>query len=285
MIYAVTGSTGAFGTLAVQHLLKLKVAPASIVALARTEAKAAALKALGVQVRLADYEDPASLKAALKGVDRLLLVSSNEMGKRYPQHQAVIDVAKATGVKLLAYTSLAQADTSTNALAPDHKATEAALKASGLAHVVLRNNWYTENHGDDLKGAAAGGVVAGAYGQGIIASASRTDFAEAAARVLIGEGHAGKVYELTGPSAWDFEEFARTASEVLGRPVKFVNQTVAERKAALLSYGLPEGVAGFVVALDQGIAAGTLAKTSGDLAKLLGRAPLNLKDGLKLLKS
>jgi len=281
MLYAVTGSTGAYGTLAVHHLLSLKVPASSIVALARDEAKAAGLKALGVQVRKADYNDAASVLAGLKGVDRLLLVSASDPGKRFPQHQAVIDAAKAVGVKLVAYTSISQADTSTNPLAPDHKATEAYLKASGVPFVFLRDNWYTENYLDDVKNAKTSGGIFAAVGTGKVASASRTDYAEAAVRVLIGEGHAGKVYELTGAKAWDYQELAKTAGELLGKTVTFHNQTLAERKNALVGFGLPEGVADFVTALDKAVSDGTLAQTSGDLAKLLGRAPLSLKDGLK----
>jgi len=160
MIYAVTGSTGPFGTLAVHHLLKLKVPAASIVALARDEAKAAGLKALGVQVRVADYADKASLEKALKGVDRLLLVSANDFTQRAAQHRNIIDAAKANGVKLIAYTSVVKATTSTNAVAPDHKATEEYLKKAGIPFVLLRNNWYTENFADDVKHAKDSGVIA-----------------------------------------------------------------------------------------------------------------------------
>lgn len=280
MTYAVTGATGAYGTHAVRHLLNLKVPAASIVALVRNEAKAAGLKALGVDVRVATYSDVPALTKALKGVDRLLLVSSSEVGQRAVQHQSVIDAAKAVGVKLVAYTSLSQADTSTNPLASEHKATEAALRASGIPFVVLRDNWYTENYADDLRHARASGVIAAAVGNGRVASASRTDYAEAGARVLVGEGQAGKVYELTGSAAWDYAELARTIGELVGRPVAFQNQTLDERKKFLLSVGLPEGIADFVTALDAGIAAGTLEKVSPDLEKLLGRKPQTLKEGL-----
>lgn len=283
MTYAVTGATGAYGTLAVRHLLNLKVPAASIVAVVRNEAKAAGLKALGVDVRVAAYGDVPALTKALGGVDRLLLVSSSEVGQRAVQHQSVIDAAKAAGVKLVAYTSLSQADTSTNALAPEHKATELALRASGVPFVILRDNWYTENYANDLQHAQSSGIIAAAVGKGRVASASRTDYAEAGARVLVGEGHAGKVYELTGSTAWDYAELAKTAGEVLGRTVTFVDQTPAERKNVLLSVGLPEGIADFVTALDAGIAAGTLDKVSPDLERLLGRKPLTLKEGLKAI--
>jgi NAD(P)H dehydrogenase (quinone) len=281
MTYAVTGSTGAFGSLAIRHLLSLKVPASSIVALARDESKAAGLKALGVQVRIADYGDRRSLEIALVGVDRLLLVSGSEVGKRAAQHQAVIDAAKADGVKLVVYTSLVHADTSPNPLAPEHKATEKALAASGLPFVIPRNNWYSENYVDDLRRAKASGTIAAAVGQGRVASASRSDYAEAAARVLAGEGHAGKTYELTGTKAWDYRELAATAAEILGRSVSFTSMTADERRKSLLSAGLPEGAAAFVASLDQAIETGSLASVSGDLEKLLGRKPQSLKDGLR----
>jgi NAD(P)H dehydrogenase (quinone) len=283
MVYAVTGATGHFGTLAVEHLLQLKVPASSIVAVVRNEAKASHLKTLGVTVRVADYADKTALDRALKGVDRLLLVSGSEPGKRLPQHTAVIDAAKTNGVKLIAYTSISQADTSSNPLAPEHKGTEAYLKQSGVPFVFLRDNWYTENYADDVKYAKTSGVIANASPTGRVASANRTEYAEAAARVLIGEGHAGKIYELTGPVAWNFEEFAAAASEVLGTKVTYHKQTADERTKALIAAGLPEGIAGFVLSLDLGTEAGTLAKATGDLEKLLGRKPLTLKEGLKLL--
>jgi len=283
MTYAVTGSTGAFGTLAVRHLIALGVAPASIVALARDEAKAAGLKALGVQVRRADYNEPATLAAALKGVDRLLLVSGSEVGHRVAQHQAVIDAARTVGVKLVAYTSLAGLPASTNPLAPEHLATEKALAASGLPFVVLRNNWYTENYAGDLAGARATGVVRAAVVHGRVASASRTDYAEAAARVLTGEGHAGRAYELTGAEAWDYPTLVRTLGELLGQPVRLELITEAEKAADLVKVGLPAPLAGFLASFDPAIEAGTLKAVSGDLEKLLGRRPQSLREGLAAL--
>jgi NAD(P)H dehydrogenase (quinone) len=260
--------------------LNLKIPASSLVALARDEVKAAGLKALGVQVRQADYEDPVSLEKALRGVDRLLLVSSSAVGKRFAQHKAAIDAAKTAGVKLIVYTSISRATSSANPLAPEHKATEEYLSKASVPFVLLRNNWYTENYTDDVKNAKASGSIHAAVGAGKVASASRTDYAEAAARVLIGEGHAGKVYELTGEKAWDYAELAKVAGELLGRAVTFHNQSAGDRKKTLVGFGLSEGVADFVTAIDQSIEAGTLAQTSGDLAMLLGRAPLSLKEGL-----
>ncbi len=275
MTYAVTGATGGYGSLAVQHLLNQGVPAASIVALARSEAKAAALKALGVTVRVADYSDPASLDAALKGVDRLLLVSGSDPGQRLTQHKNVIAAAQKAGVKLVAYTSITQATTSTNILAPDHKATEETLKASGLGYIFLRDNWYIENYAGDVAGAKQSGVVAAAVTKGKVGSALRSEYAEAAVKALVA-GVAGKTYELGGP-LWSYPEFAAAVGKVLGKPVKFVTVTEADKKATLLGFGLPEGVAGFYAALDTSVDAGTLAHASSDLEHLLGRKPADLE--------
>lgn len=281
MIYAVTGSSGEFGRLAIQHLLNLTIPPSSIIALARNEAKTTGLKALGVQVRIADYSDKTALAKALAGVDRLILVSSSEVGQRAIQHQNVIDAAKEAGVGYLVYTSIAHADTSTNVLAPEHRLTEEAIRSSGIPFTILRNNWYTENYRNDLAYAKESGIIAAAVRTGKVASASRTDYAEAAARVLAGGGHQGKVYELSGSKAWNFSDLAQAASEVLGRTVVFKSLGPNDRKASLIAAGLDQGTADFVLALDNGTEAGTLALASKDLEGLLGREPLGLKEGLR----
>jgi len=282
MTYAVTGATGAFGALAIEHLIAKGIPASSVVAVVRNETKAANLKAKGVTVRAAEYGDKAALERALKGVDRFLLVSGSEAGQRLPQHRNIIDAAKAAGVKKVVYTSITQATTSTNILAPEHKGTEEVLKASGLEVVVVRNNWYTENYAGDLAGAKHTGVVAAAVTKGRVGSALRTEYAEAAVQALVSEGHGGKTYELAG-ALWTYSEFAAAAAQALGRPVKFVTVTEAEKKATLVGLGLPDPMAGFYAALDGSIEAGTLAHTSGDLEKLLGRKPLPLVQALKTL--
>jgi NAD(P)H dehydrogenase (quinone) len=284
MKYAVTGSTGALGSLVVRHLLDQKVPSSSIIALARSQAKAAHLADLGIEIRLADYGRPSTLESALKGIDRLLLVSGSEVGKRLEQHKNVVFAAKMAGVKLLVYTSISHADTSVNPLAPEHKGTEEVIKNSGISFVILRNNWYTENYLNDVKFARTTGTIEAAAGAGKVCSASRKDYAEAAARVLIGEGHAGKIYELSG-EPWDYNTLAKAASEVLGRPVVYNAVSEAQRTQSLLAAGLPKETAGFVVALDLSIEAGTLADAGGDLEKLLRRKPQSLIDTLKTLVS
>ena len=187
MKVGVTGASGQLGRLVVQGLLD-RCQAADVVAIVRDPAKAADLAAAGVEIRVADYNDRAALDTAVAGLDRLLLISSNEVGKRFPQHQNVIDAAKAAGVGHVIYTSAPKATTSTLILAPEHKATEEYLETSGVPYTVLRNNWYTENYAQSVRTARDTGTLVAAAGEGRVASASRADYAEAAAVVLVGEG-------------------------------------------------------------------------------------------------
>jgi NAD(P)H dehydrogenase (quinone) len=282
MKIGVTGASGQLGHLVVQGLLD-RCQAADVVAIVRDPAKAADLAAAGVEIRVADYNDRASLDAAVVGLDRLLLISSNEVGRRIPQHQNVIDAAEAAGVKHVIYTSAPKATTSTLILAPEHKATEEYLAASGLRYTVLRNNWYTENYAQSVRTARDTGTLVAAVGEGRVASASRADYAEAAAVVLVGEGHEGKVYELTGDRAWDYHELAATIAEVTGAPCTYKAVEPAELAAGMKAAGLDEGVAGFVAALDANIAEGGLAEATDDLGTLIGRPTTPLKETVEKL--
>ncbi len=179
---AVTGATGQLGRLVIDALLK-KVAADTLVAAVRTPAKASDIAARGVHVREADYNRPETLTAALQGVDKLLLISGSEVGQREAQHRAVIDAAKAAGVKFIAYTSLLHADKSPLSLGAEHRATEALLAASGVPYALLRNGWYTENYTASIAPALAHHAFLGAAEQGRIASAARRDYADAAAKL------------------------------------------------------------------------------------------------------
>ncbi|WPF81387.1 SDR family oxidoreductase [Sanguibacter sp. 4.1] len=278
---AVTGATGHLGRLVVESLLERGTPADQVVAAVRTPAKAADLAARGVQVREADYSRPETLAAAFEGVDTLLLVSSSEVGQRVPQHVAVIDAAKAAGVGRVVYTSAPQADTSTLVLAPDHKATEEYLAQSGLATTILRNNWYTENYLQPVQQAKDSGEILASVGDGKVASAPRSDFAEAAAVVLVDDSHAGKVYELSGDVAWTHDELAAAAGEVLGREVSYHRVSPEEHAAVLAGFGLDEGTVGFVVALDGNIRDGELATVTSDLSTLLGRPTTGLVEALR----
>ena len=266
----VTGASGQLGQLVIQSLLR-SVPASQIVAAVRQPAKAAALSALGVQVREADYNRPDTLDTAFAGAEKVLLISSSEVGQRLPQHQNVIDAAVRVGVKLLAYTSLLKADSSPLALAAEHLATERALKTSGLPHVLLRNGWYTENYLASVPAALAHGALIGCAGEGRIASAARVDYAEAAAAVLTLPDQAGKVYELAGDSAYTLAELAAELSQATGKTIPYVNLPEADYKAALLQAGLPAPFADLLANSDAGAAQGGLYDGSGQLGRLIGR--------------
>ncbi|HEY9424522.1 MAG TPA: NmrA family NAD(P)-binding protein, partial [Microterricola sp.] len=196
------------------------------------------------------------------------------------QHAAVIDAAKAAGVGRLVYTSAPAATSSALILAPEHKATEELIAASGIPATILRNGWYTENYLGALSQAAASGEIVASVGEGRVASASRADYAAAAAIVLVDASHSGAIYELSGDVAWSHAEFAEAAAEVLGRPVSFRSLSPEEHLAALEQAGLDAGTAGFVVALDGNIRDGLLAETSGELARIIGRPTTPLREEL-----
>ncbi|MBV5291982.1 MAG: SDR family oxidoreductase [Curvibacter lanceolatus] len=276
----VTGANGQLGQLVIQSLLR-SVPASQIVAAVRQPAKAGALAALGVQVREADYNRPDTLDAAFAGADKVLLISSSEVGQRLPQHQNVIDAAVRAGVKLLAYTSLLKADTSPLGLAAEHLATERALKASGLPHVLLRNGWYTENYLASVPAALAHGALIGSAGEGRIASAARADYADAAAAVLTQADQAGKVYELAGDSAYTLAELAAELSQATGKTIPYVNLPEADFKGALLQAGLPAPIAELLANSDAGAAQGGLYDGSGQLGRLIGRPTAALATQLR----
>lgn len=267
MTIAVTGATGQLGGIVITKL-KQKVPAADIVALARSPEKAAAL---GVAARAADYARPATLDAALSGIDTLLLISSSEVGQRAAQHAKVIDAAKKANVKRIVYTSLLHADTSPLSLAEEHRQTEAQLKASGVPFTILRNGWYSENYTGSIPGALAGGAFIGSAGDGKIASATREDFAEAAAVVLTEPGHEGKTYELAGDTAYTLSELAAEVSRQSGKTIPYRNLSTADYATALEGFGLPQALAQAIAGWDADAGGGALFDDGRQLAALIGR--------------
>lgn len=268
---AVTGATGQLGRLVIEQLLN-KIPAHEIVATVRNPAKAEDLTRAGVNVRQADYNQSETLKAAFAGVDKLLLISSSEVGQRTAQHQAVINAAKSAGVKLIVYTSLLNLDRSPLLLAGEHRETEAALRASGVPFVLLRNGWYTENYAASIAPALAQSAFIGAAGEGRIASAPRIDYAHAAATVLLAEAQAGKVYELAGDQSYTLGEFSAEIANQSGKTVEYVNLSQQEFAAALKGAGLPAGLADMLADSDAGAAQGALFNDGQALSQLLGRA-------------
>ena len=267
----VTGASGQLGRLVIKSLLA-KVPASQIVAAVRNPASVSDLIALGVQVRQTDYSTPASLEAAFQGAEKVLLISSSEVGQRGAQHKNVIDAAKKAGVSLLAYTSLLHADTSPLFLAGEHKETEVYLEQSGIPFVLLRNGWYTENYLASISPALQHGAYIGSAGEGRIASAARTDYAEAAAVVLTTSGQAGKVYELAGDDSYTLAEFTAELSRQAGKQIPYVNLPEIEFKQTLIAAGLPESLAGVLADSDIGASKGALFDASHNLSTLIGRA-------------
>ena len=276
----VTGATGQLGRLVIASLLK-KMPASNIVAAVRNVEKAKDMVALGVQVRQADYSQPATWDAALQGADKVLLISSSEIGQRAKHHQAVIAAARRANVKLLAYTSVLRADTSPLGLAAEHRETEAYIRASGLPFVLLRNGWYTENYAAGISTSLSLGAVYGCAGNGRISSAARADYAEAAAVVLASDNQAGRIYELAGDSAFTLTEFAAEISRQSGKAVGYVNLPEAEYKKALLGAGLPEFLAELLANSDTGVSKGALFDDSQQLSKLIGRPTTPLSTVVK----
>lgn len=282
MTIVVTGATGQLGRLVVGALLKRGARAEDIVAIGRNTARIADLADAGVQVRRADYDEPESLRRAFANADRVLLISGSEVGTRVAQHQNVIDAAKRAGVGLLAYTSIAKADHTSVPLAADHQATERALVDSGLPYTMLRNSWYMENYTAQLPVYVEHGAVLGSAGGGRISAATRADYAEAAAAaVLLGDDHAGEVYELGGDEGFTLAELAAEVSTVTGREVVYRDLPVADYAQALVAAGLPEPYALALANSDLGVARGDLHVTSGDLVRLIGRPAVSMPQAIQ----
>ncbi|MHA6624052.1 NAD(P)H-binding protein [Pseudonocardia sichuanensis] len=259
----VTGITGKLGRAAVEDLLE-RVPATEVAALARDPRKATDLAARGVDVRAGDYEDPESLRSAFAGADVVLLVSSPDIspGTRPRQHGNAIDAARAAGVGRIVYTSAIGADDGPGFLA-DHTITEGLLRDSAVPHTVLRNTFYTEvlvNPG--LHAAVEAGELPGADGGVPVNFATIDDLGRAAAATLVGDEHAGQVYELRGP-LWTVADLARALTEVSGRPVAY--------------RAVPAADLGPIAFVHDLIASGLFSEPAADLEKLLGRPPVGLR--------
>ncbi|PZQ60119.1 MAG: NAD(P)-dependent oxidoreductase [Sphingomonas taxi] len=277
MTIAITGATGQLGRLVIQSLTT-KVPADRIVALVRSPDKAADL---GVAARPFDYAKPDQLAPALAGVETLLLISSSEVGQRGAQHRNVIAAAKQAGVARIAYTSVLHADTSPLSLADEHKETEAALAEAGIPATILRNGWYTENYTGFIPGALAGGALVGSAGDARISSATRADYAEAAALVVAGSGHEGRTYELAGDTAWTLPDLAAEISRQTGRDIRYTNLPEADYAAALEGVGLPHDLSAALASYDVAAAKGALFDDSGTLSTLIGRPTTPLAEAVR----
>jgi NAD(P)H dehydrogenase (quinone) len=271
MSIVITGATGQLGRHVVEALLERNVPAAQIVAAGRSIGKLTDLEERGVQVRAMDYADAASVAKGLEGATKVLLISGSEVGQRIEQHRTVIEAAKAEGVELIAYTSIANADTTGMKLAAEHQATEDILKDAGIPFALLRNGWYLENYTEQLQATLAQGALAGSAGEGKVSAASRLDYAEAAAAVLVAEEQAGRVYELGGDHAFSLAELAQEISTAANQAVAYQDLPASDYAGLLAGFGVPQAFADILADSDLGIARGDLLVSGSDLRQLIGR--------------
>ncbi|MFE9743668.1 NmrA family NAD(P)-binding protein [Saccharothrix saharensis] len=265
MTTLITGATGHLGSLILEHTLTRL--PADRLAVSVRDPKKA--EGLGVEVRHGDFDGP--LADTFAGVETLLIVSVDGPDEiRLQRHFNAVRAAADAGVRHIVYTSVTDADTSPLTLARVHKATEEAIRATGIPFTFLRNGMYHENYLPH-----APGPIVSAAGAGRIASAARDDLALAAAVVLSTPGHENAVYELTGPRAWSFDELAALAGTT-HQPV-----SRADRVAGLKGFGLPDFVADLLADIEVNISRGVLAEVRPDLEKLIGRTPSTIEDAFK----
>jgi len=275
----VTGATGHLGAKVVEALLG-SVPTDQVAVTVRHVEKAEHFRARGVEVRHGDFDDADSLGRAFRGVQRLLLISTDgDNATRLRQHRTAVAEAARAGVEFIAYTSLTRADASPMALGQVHRETEAAVRATKIPYCFLRNNWYLENEAGTIQGAAAGAPVVTAAGDGKIGWVLRDDLAVATAAVLAGPGHENTVYELCGPPR-TYADLAAVIGHVLGRHVIVQHIDDASYEHMLAGYGLPGFVVELLVDAQQAMRQGALNVESGDLERLLGRPATPLTDGV-----
>ena len=277
MKIGITGATGQLGRLVVKYL-KEKVSADQIVALARTLEKASDL---GVEVRKFDYNKPEVMSEALKGVDKLLLISASEIGARVRQHANVIEAAKNAGVSYIAYTSLLRADKSSLSLADEHLETEKLIKNSGIPFTILRNGWYTENYTGSISDVIDHEVLLGSSGEGKISSATRADYALAAATVVTREGLDGKTFELAGDEFFTLSDMAAEISRQTGKNIVYKNLPADEYAQALIKAGTPEGYAQFFAGTHISTEKGDLFDDGHHLSQLTGKPTTTLSQAIK----
>ena len=280
MKIAITGATGQLGNLVIEQLLQLTAAQ-NIVALVRKIDKAEHFKVQGIELREFDYDRPETLVPALSGIDKLLLISANEIGRRTPQHQAVIDAAKVAGVPYLAYTSLLRADKSPLGLAQEHRETEKLIQDSGITYTFLRNNWYSENYLAGVAHTIEIGTLFGAAQDGRISSASRIDYAEAAAKVLTSTGHENKTYELAGSESFSLSDLATFIGQAVNKDIIYQNLSAEEYTQGLTQAGLPAGLVDVIVDADIQTIQGAMYSDSKDLEQLIGHKTTSIQDAIK----
>ncbi|MFG1702028.1 SDR family oxidoreductase [Nonomuraea sp. M3C6] len=282
MSIVITAATGRLGRIIIADLLAAGVPADGITAVARSKDKAADLVAKGVRLHTADYDRPETFAGAFRSGDRVLLIPGGDVGRRAEQHATVIDAAREAGAAQLGYAGAFGGPEADFLLADDHSKTERLILDSGLPYTFLRNNWYSEVYAGDISDFAGvlerGAIVTNIAAGSRIATAPRRDFGAAAAVVMKDDGHLNTAYELSGDTAWTFEEFAEEVSRQSGKKIVHTSLTAAERKTLLTGAGVPDAFADVLVDLDNAISRGVLSGTPGDLSRLIGRPTTPIAD-------
>lgn len=285
----ITGATGQLGSATIGYLLNNGVPANELTALVRDEAKAEDLKSKGVNIKVGNYTDYSSLLAAMEGIDKVLLISSNDMNDRSGQHKNVVAAAKEASVKHIVYTSFERVnETETSPIyfiASSHMETEKAIKDSGLNYTILRNTLYAEIIPMFVGDAVKQQAVALPAGTAKTSFATRDDMAAAIANILSSEGHEQKEYSITNTEAYSMQEIADAIGNITNTPVKYVNLSTEEYMNGALANGAPKEIAQMVAGFSEAMAQGEFERTSNDLEQLLGRKPTTISEYLTTVYS
>lgn len=276
-MYFVTGASGKLGQLVAAELAK-RASAGQITLGSRNQGKLDTFARQGFKTAAFDFDDPQSMRDALKGHQRLLLISGDTpVEERIRQHKAAIDAAKAAGVATIVYTSFTNArPQSLFTFARIHAETEACIKASGLAYTVLRDNQYAENLSSTIAHAKETGTLAIYGSKGKVAYIPRTDVAYAAATALLAKSTGNTVYEITGPQAYDAAQIAEILSRKWAKPVTAVELPREALVSIFQGMKLPGFLVEALVSIHEASAAGEMVAASSDFEKLTGRKPESL---------
>ncbi len=289
----VTGATGQYGR-AVTKILLDKIGPENLILVTRKPEQLADLAAQGAKVRKGDFDDPAGLPAAFDGGERMLLISTARVGKRVGQHGNAIDAAAKVGVRQIAYTSFIGLHPENPALVTkDHRATEALMRASGVAWTALRDSQYSEAAAEVIAPMALrSGKWFASAAEGQIAMVSRQDCVACAAAVLTTPGHDNKAYDITGPELHSYRQICAMVSEISGRPVEYVLVDDEGMRAMFDAAGVPHEAtddpvnadipwsSDDMVTFERAIREGHFAVLSDSVRRLTGRPATPLREVL-----
>ena len=279
--FLITGANGKLGRQVTQLLLDAQKHgdwTGTVIAASRDPSKLADLATAGAETRHADFDDPASLADAFKGVDRLLLISTDSLGsgQRLAQHTAAVAAAKTAGVGHIVYTSMPKPETSAVTFAGDHMGTENTIKATGIPYTILRNSWYQENLFMGLPQALKSGQWYSSAGNGRIAYIAHADCTRAAAAALI-KAPVNQTFTLTGPELFTPQQVAALAAEATGKPLAVIEVTDEQLAEGMTHAGLPEALIPMLVSFDTNTRQGGLDVLTGDVEALTGQKPVTLQ--------